>query len=60
MSGQAVAGRLGGMTTPRAPKSAARPGRPGERAMMAGLVLAVAAGVAWTAGMVYALMGWPL
>ncbi len=56
----AMIGRLGRMTTHRAPKTAAGPAtQPVERAVMAGLVLAVVAGVAWTAGMIYTLIEWP-
>ncbi|MFC4465680.1 morphogenic membrane protein MmpA [Streptomyces xiangluensis] len=46
------------MTTHRAPKPAASPSQPVERALMAGLVLAVLAGVGWIAGMIYTVMGW--
>ncbi|MEU0228038.1 hypothetical protein ABZ177_27300 [Streptomyces sp. NPDC006284] len=47
------------MTTHRAPRqSAHRPGRPVERAVVAGLVLAMAAGVAWIGGMIYTIAGW--
>ncbi|WAU86681.1 hypothetical protein O1Q96_31710 [Streptomyces sp. Qhu-G9] len=48
------------MTTHRAPKPAAGPSQPVERAVMAALVLAVLAGVAWIAGMIYTVMGWQL
>jgi hypothetical protein len=62
------------MTTHRAPKPATSPTQPVERAVMAGLLLAVLAGVAWIAGMIYTViagvawiagmiytvMGWPL
>ncbi|MFD3314637.1 morphogenic membrane protein MmpA [Streptomyces sp. NPDC058656] len=48
------------MTTHRAPKTATSPTQPVERAVMAGLLLAVLAGVAWIAGMIYTVMGWPL
>ncbi|MFG2026242.1 morphogenic membrane protein MmpA [Streptomyces sp. NPDC048825] len=44
------------MTTHRATKPAAS--QPVERALMAGLVLAVLAGVGWIAGMIYTVMGW--
>ncbi|MFD6292108.1 morphogenic membrane protein MmpA [Streptomyces sp. NPDC060205] len=47
------------MTTHRAPKPAAGPTQPVERAVMAGLALAVLAGVAWIAGMIYTLVEWP-
>lgn len=46
------------MTTHRAPKPAASPSQPVERTLMAGLVLAVLAGVGWIAGMIYTVMGW--
>ncbi|WP_413759746.1 morphogenic membrane protein MmpA [Streptomyces sp. MMBL 11-3] len=46
------------MTTQRTPKPATGPARPDERIVLAGLVLAVVAALAWTAGMVYAVMGW--
>jgi hypothetical protein len=51
-------GRLWPMTTHRAPKPAASPVQPVERAVLAALVLAVLAGVAWIAGMVYTVTGW--
>ncbi|MFJ2260263.1 morphogenic membrane protein MmpA [Streptomyces sp. NPDC087844] len=48
------------MTTHRAPKPAAGPAtQPVERAVMAGLALAILAGIAWTAGMIYTLLDWP-
>ncbi|MEV5882246.1 hypothetical protein AB0L74_05920 [Streptomyces sp. NPDC052020] len=46
------------MTTHRTPKTAARPGRPTERAVTAGLVLGVTAGLAWVGGMIYTVAGW--
>ncbi|MFE1024031.1 morphogenic membrane protein MmpA [Streptomyces sp. NPDC058818] len=47
------------MTTHRAPKQSARhPGRPVERAVVAGLVLAVGAGLAWIGGMICTIVGW--
>ncbi|AKZ59425.1 hypothetical protein SAM23877_6380 [Streptomyces ambofaciens ATCC 23877] len=47
------------MTTHRAPeRSAHRSGRPVERAVVTGLVLAVAAGTAWIGGMIYTIAGW--
>ncbi|MGC9376466.1 morphogenic membrane protein MmpA [Streptomyces sp. MH13] len=47
------------MTTHRAPEqSAHRPARPTERAVVAGLVLAVGAGLAWIGGMIYTVAGW--
>lgn len=51
-------GRVDGMTTHRAPESSARPGRPVERVVAAGLVLAVGAGLAWIGGMIYTIAGW--
>lgn len=51
-------GRVGGMTTHRASKNSAEPGRPVERAVVAGLVLAVGAGLAWIGGMIYTIAGW--
>ncbi|NGO41353.1 morphogenic membrane protein MmpA [Streptomyces ureilyticus] len=46
------------MTTHRAPKPTADPTQPVERAVMAGLIVAVLAGVGWIAGMIYTVMGW--
>ncbi|WP_194238506.1 morphogenic membrane protein MmpA [Streptomyces spongiae] len=46
------------MTTHRAPEPAASPTQPVERAVIAGLVLAVIAGVAWIGGMIYTVTGW--
>ncbi|MBZ6251413.1 MULTISPECIES: morphogenic membrane protein MmpA [Streptomyces] len=55
------------MTTHRAPEYSDRPGRtaqprptgrPVGRSVVAGLVLAVGAGAAWVAGMIYTLAGW--
>ncbi|WP_395575913.1 morphogenic membrane protein MmpA [Streptomyces sp. BK79] len=55
------------MTTHRAPEQsvryparrpAHRPVRPVERAVVAGLVLAVGAGLAWIGGMVYTIAAW--
>ncbi|ANB09687.1 hypothetical protein SAM40697_5732 [Streptomyces ambofaciens] len=49
----------GRMTTHRAPeRSAHRSSRPVERAVVTGLVLAVAAGTAWIGGMIYTIAGW--
>lgn len=51
------------MTTNRVPETAVGPGRPAQpagRAVTAGLVLAVVAGVGWAAGMIYTVMGWRL
>lgn len=53
-------GRLGGMTTHRAPKPLAAPERPVERAVNAALILAVLAGLGWIVGMIYTLVQWPL
>lgn len=53
-------GRLGGMTTHRAPQPLADPGRPVERAVNAALILAVLAGLGWIVGMIYTLVQWPL
>ncbi|WP_193242120.1 morphogenic membrane protein MmpA [Streptomyces phaeolivaceus] len=46
------------MTTHRAPKPAVSPTQTVERAVTTGLLLAVIAGLAWIAGMVYTLTGW--
>ncbi|WP_037837291.1 morphogenic membrane protein MmpA [Streptomyces sp. NRRL F-5650] len=46
------------MTPHRAPKYPAETGRPVGRAVTAGLVLAVGAGLAWIGGMIYTLAGW--
>ncbi|WP_432117748.1 morphogenic membrane protein MmpA [Streptomyces sp. bgisy032] len=48
------------MTTPRAPKPVAHPTQTVERAVTVGLVLAVLAGLAWIAGMIYTIAEWPL
>jgi len=48
------------MTTHRAPKPLADPDRPVERAVMAALVLAVVAGLAWIGGMIFTVAGWTL
>ncbi|MEV5436975.1 hypothetical protein AB0K80_13230 [Streptomyces sp. NPDC052682] len=48
------------MPTHRAPKPAAHPSQPVERAVIVGLVLALLAGLAWIAGMIYTLTAWPL
>ncbi|GAA2570084.1 hypothetical protein GCM10010398_70120 [Streptomyces fimbriatus] len=53
-------GRLGRMTTHRAPKPAAPSVQPVERAVTIGLVLAVLAGLGWIAGMIYTVLEWPL
>ncbi|MGW0823422.1 morphogenic membrane protein MmpA [Streptomyces sp. NPDC002845] len=46
------------MTTHRAPKPAATPSQPVERVVLAGLLLAVVAGLAWIGGMIYTVTGW--
>ncbi|MFG3389532.1 morphogenic membrane protein MmpA [Streptomyces rochei] len=47
------------MTTHRAhEQSTRRPAPHSERAVVAGLVLAVGAGVAWIGGMIYTIVGW--
>ncbi|MFG3249424.1 morphogenic membrane protein MmpA [Streptomyces sp. NPDC048187] len=46
------------MTAHRAPKYSTRPGRPADRAVIAGLALAVIAGLAWIGGMVCTIAGW--
>ncbi|MET7701981.1 MULTISPECIES: morphogenic membrane protein MmpA [unclassified Streptomyces] len=46
------------MTTHRAAKPAASPVQPVERAVLAALILAVIAGVAWIGAMVYTVTGW--
>jgi len=54
-----VLGKVWGMTTHRAAKPLADPGRPVERAVTAALVVGVLAGLGWIAGMVYTLLEWP-
>lgn len=44
----------------RSPKPLADPNRPVERAVLAALVLAVLAGLAWICGMIYTVATWPL
>ncbi|MFC7891449.1 MULTISPECIES: morphogenic membrane protein MmpA [unclassified Streptomyces] len=39
-------------------QSARRPAPRSERAVVAGLVLAVGAGLAWAGGMIYTIVGW--
>ncbi|MER6846939.1 MULTISPECIES: morphogenic membrane protein MmpA [Streptomyces] len=46
------------MTTHRTPEPSAQPLRLTERAVTAGLTLAVTAGVAWIGGMIYTIAGW--
>lgn len=48
------------MTTHRSPKPLADPNRPVERAVTAALILAVGAGLAWIAGMIYTVAAWQL
>lgn len=60
MSPPALIGRLGRMTTHRAPKPLADPDRPVERAVTVALVLAVVAGLAWIGGMIFTVAGWTL
>jgi hypothetical protein len=48
------------MTTHRALKPVASPSRPVERAVTVALLLAVPAGLAWIAGMIYTVAAWPL
>ncbi|MEU3663234.1 hypothetical protein AB0E77_26390 [Streptomyces sp. NPDC032940] len=45
-------------TQQRTPEYSARPVRPTERAVTAGLTLAVTAGMAWIGGMIYTIAGW--
>lgn len=54
----ALGGTLNFMTTRHAPKSAAVSVQPAGRAVTAGLLLAVLAGIAWLAGMIYTVSGW--
>lgn len=58
MYGRAATGRLIRMTTHQAPKPSAEPPRPVGRAVTAALALAVPAGLAWTAGMIYTVIVW--
>lgn len=51
-------GRLARMTTHRAPKPVTQPAQSAERAVNAALVLAVVAGFAWIAGMLYTVLEW--
>ncbi|MGA5900854.1 morphogenic membrane protein MmpA [Streptomyces venetus] len=48
------------MTTHRATKPVASPTQTVERAVTIGLILAVLAGLAWIAGMIYTIAEWPL
>ncbi len=54
----AVIGRLARMTSHRAPKAAAGPAQPVERAVTTALLLAVLAGLAWIGGMIWTVTGW--
>ncbi|GAA4318215.1 hypothetical protein GCM10023086_41580 [Streptomyces venetus] len=60
MPATARVGRLGRMTTHRATKPVASPTQTVERAVTIGLILAVLAGLAWIAGMIYTIAEWPL
>lgn len=60
MPGRGPGGRLGRMTTHRAPKPVADPTQSVERAVTIGLILAVLAGLGWIAGMIYTIAEWPL
>ena len=46
------------MTTHRAPKTLSHPAQRVERAVTAALLLAVLAGLAWIAGMVFTVLQW--
>lgn len=46
------------MTSHRAPKPAAGPAQPVERAVLAALTLAVLAGLGWIAGMIWTVTAW--
>ncbi|MEW2165565.1 hypothetical protein AB0912_21605 [Streptomyces sp. NPDC007084] len=46
------------MTSHRAPKAAATPAQPVERAVLAALTLAVLAGLAWIGGMIWTVTAW--
>ncbi|MFE9310975.1 morphogenic membrane protein MmpA [Streptomyces sp. NPDC088353] len=48
------------MTTHRSHKPLADPARPVERAVNATLILAVLAGLGWTAGMIWTVADWSL
>lgn len=58
--GAAVTGKLARMTSHRAPKAAAGPARPVERAVTAALLLAVPAGLGWIGGMIWTVTGWAM
>ncbi|SOD68111.1 hypothetical protein SAMN06272781_1359 [Streptomyces sp. 1222.2] len=58
MSAHVMIGRLCRMTTHRAPKPATAPTHSVERVVTTGLLLALIAGLAWIAGMIYTLTGW--
>jgi hypothetical protein len=53
-----VIGRVGRMTTHRAPKTVSHPAQPVERAVTAALLLAALAGLAWIVGMVVTVLEW--
>lgn len=46
------------MTTRRAAQHPTSPAQPVERPVAAALAVAVVAGLAWTGGMVWTLLGW--
>ncbi|MFF0189877.1 morphogenic membrane protein MmpA [Streptomyces sp. NPDC005244] len=48
------------MTSHRAPKAAAGPAQPVERAVTAALLLAVLAGLGWIGGMIWTVAGWAM
>ncbi|MET8639197.1 morphogenic membrane protein MmpA [Streptomyces sp. NPDC004096] len=48
------------MTTHRAPESTNEPDRPVERGVRVALLLAAFTGLAWTGGMIYTVLAWPL
>ncbi|MFC9078517.1 morphogenic membrane protein MmpA [Streptomyces sp. NPDC057062] len=48
------------MTTHRAPESTNEPAAPVERGVRVALLLAAFTGLAWTGGMIYTVLTWPL
>ncbi|GAA3777258.1 morphogenic membrane protein MmpA [Streptomyces chiangmaiensis] len=48
------------MTSHRAAETMNHPAQPVERAVTAGLLLAVVAGLAWTGGTIYTVLVWSL
>ncbi|GAA3899396.1 hypothetical protein E4K10_36335 [Streptomyces sp. T1317-0309] len=52
--------QAGRMTTHRAPESTNEPAAPVERGVRVALLLAAFTGLAWTAGMIYTVLTWPL